>query len=295
MRYGVCYIDDRIIPHGGIVSNETSLISKNEIVGLINNDEWEEPTVRRFLKHTIAKSNKFKQIELSGFTHPAFFLNYAIAENYNPNSIILDWDYGDSKAEERIEEILNTTSSKIFVLTGNELESDVENLISPIREKYPHRVKEVYSKSIHKEDKNTQENLLEEIISDLTSISEEYNYNGLTIRFSPSSILPNFEAFWMVESILSSEFIKKYAIQNVLEISLKTIEKMFEDSNVSFYINSKNTRIYSENGRALAEFYGDDNKITIMKAIYAIKNYELPLLETAFEKGTSKTFQNYER
>ncbi len=294
MRYDVCYIDDRIIPVGGIVANETGLISKTEISGLISNDEWEEPTVKRFLKHTIAKSNKFKQIELAGFAHPNFFLNHAHESQYNPNSIILDWDYGESKADEKIIEILDNTSSRIFVLTGNELESDVETIISPIREKYGTRLGFVYSKSIHKEDKFTQENLLEEILSDLTSMSEEYKYNELIVKFSPSSVLPNFDSFWMIESILSSDFLKKYLSDNVLEISLNTIEKMFEDSNLAFYINSKNSRIYSENGIALTDFYNDNDKVTSMKAIYAIKNYDLTILETAFEKGTSKTFQNNE-
>lgn len=291
MRYEVCYIDDRIIPVGGKVSNELGMISKSEMSDLVLLSQWEEPTVKRFLKATIEKSNKFKQIELAGFTHPNFFLNHLDLITYNPNSIILDWDFGDNKAEERIEEILNKTSSKIFILTGNELESEVENSLGEIKEKYGSRIGAVYAKSIHLEDKNTQENLLEEILSDLTSKSEKYQYGDFFVDFYASSILPTFDMFWMIESILGRDFLKRYLDGSTLEVSQNSVERMFEESNVSFFINRENSRIYSKNGLGLTDFYGDGENISAIKAIYAIKNYDLQILETAFERGTSKTFQ----
>ncbi|MBK7908774.1 hypothetical protein [Candidatus Pollutiaquabacter sp.] len=294
MSYEICYIDDKILPEGGIVANETGLISKGEISGLISQDSWAEPTVKRFLSATIAKSNKFKQIQFSGFTHPNFFLNHITNSNYQPNSIILDWDYGESKAEETIQEIIARTTSKIFILSGNELESDIEDVLNPIRQQYNDRRLEIFSKSIHEEDEKTQENLLETLLSDLTSISEDKRYHDVNVKFYPSSFLPSFELFWMAESILGSDFIISFFSKNNPEISHLSIEKMFEESNVKFYINAKNTRIYSENGITLSEFYNDKDKLKPITAIYAIKNYDLSILETAFEKGSSKTFQNHE-
>lgn len=296
MRYDLCYIDDRIVPIGGAVANENGLISKNELSGLIDHDEWEEPTVKKFLRHAIAKSNRYKQIELSGFKHPSFFLNHVIDSHYNPNSIILDWDYGDNKAKERIEEILERTASNIFVLTGNDLESEIEADLVELREKYNNnRIKQVFSKMVFKEEKNTQENLLEEIISDLSNKSEDVSFGGLTIKFFPSVFLPTSDRIWMLESILSHEYLISFIKENNSEISEKKIEELFEKSSLKFFINTTNTRIYSENGIPLHNYYEDKLLESPLTPIYALKNYDIAILETATEKGTSKIFENDER
>jgi hypothetical protein len=294
MNYEVCFIDDKILPKGGTVANETGLISRNEISGLISHDEWAEPTVKKFLTDTFDKADRYKQIQFSGFTHPNFFLNHIAGSTYRPNSIILDWDYGDSKAEEKIEEIINLTQSKIFILTGNELESDVEAIVSPIRKRHVSRGLGIFSKTIYKEDNNTQKDLIQALLSDLESMAEEIKYHDINAKFYPSSFLPTYDRFWMVESIVSSGFIKEFLKKNAAVISHQSVVKMFEESKIKFYINSKNTRIYSENGTGLAGFYKDNDSLNYITPIYAIKNYELSILETAFEKGSSKTFQNHE-
>ena len=141
MTYEICYIDDRLLPRDAVVANEFGLISKDEIKSLMaGSDNWDEPTVKRFLSHTLDKSDRFKQINISGFIHPDFFLNYISDNKYSPNSLILDWDYGTSKAEEKIKEILDQTTSKILVLTGNDLKQEVENILSELRKIYPDRI-----------------------------------------------------------------------------------------------------------------------------------------------------------
>ena len=234
MSYDVCYIDDHLLPFGAEIANEHSLISKTEIENSLTKPNWDEPTVQRFLSNTLKKGKKFNQLELSGFLNPDFFLNYIAESDYKPNTIVLDWDFTTSKAEQKINEIIQQTDSKIFVLTGNDLKPEVEAVLKPFKDAHQNRIFDVYKKTsgIHQFEKATQENLLEEIIADLTTIEEVYEYAGTEISFYPSFILPNFDWFWMLESILGSNFIKEYIVENSLLISQATIEKMFDDSEV---------------------------------------------------------------
>lgn len=118
----------------------------------------------------------------------------------------------------------------------------------------------------------------------------EIEFNGYKIKFSPSVFLPNHEKVWLLESIVGNDYLMDFLNENEFEISEKTIEKLFEQSSLKFFINTTNTRIYSENGFALHSFYEDKLVGNPLKPVYALKNYDLTILETAMEKGTSKVF-----
>ena len=90
--------------------------------------------------------------------------------------------------------------------------------------------------------------MLEEVIEDLKIFSEQHIYNDIQITFYPSFILPNFSSFWLLESILGIDFLKAYISNNVLTVSQEVLEKIFDTSELKFYLNNTNTRIYSENG-----------------------------------------------
>ena len=81
----------------------------------------------------------------------------------------------------------------------------------------------------------------------------------------------------------------------MLTVSQEVLEKIFDTSELKFYLNNTNTRIYSENGLELHKFYKDDINPTPLTTLYAVNNYDLATLETAIEKGTAKIFDSDER
>lgn len=293
MSYDICYIDDRLLPAGAHVDMETQLIDGGILESLLGRDGWQEPTLKRLLSHTFKKAKRFTQISVTGFTSPNFFLNHFQASGFEPRSIILDWDFGTTSAEESLDEILRRTSSKIFVLTGHDLIPEVEQLLVPIRQKYRDRGLAVYKKTagIHKVEKDTQENLLEDVIADLTTtVCEIHEFEGIRVLFHPSHVLPNFESFWMFRSIVGDDHIKRHMADDELTINLEHLEEIFNESEVKFYLSKSNDRLYSEGGLVLQNFYEDEALSEPLSPLYALRNYDLAILETATEKGTSRVF-----
>lgn len=292
--YQLSYIDDRLLPINDAAAEfETGLIPGSIIeMFLPDENDWQEQTVRKLLTQTLKKTKKFTQIDFSGFTNPAFFLNHLKTPGFVPRSIILDWDFGTFQADESIKEILKRTTAKIFPLTGNDLKEEVEELLQPIRQEFGDRISEVYKKAdgSHKIEKYTQENLLEDIIEDLTTIPESKQFDDVQIEFYPSYVVPTFDLFWMVRSIVGDELVREFVENDLLTINQERIEKIFNSSNVKFYLSKHNTRLYSENGLALQGFYDDEAMSEPLSPLYALNNYDIAILETTVEKGTSKIF-----
>lgn len=283
MRYDVCYADDLLLPVNPNIQDDTIKVEQESLEQLLNYEEWNDFAVKRFLSNSFAKTKKFESIRYSGYTSPAFLIRDIRSGSYNPKAIQLDWDFGTFDAEYYIEELLQITSAKIFVLTGNKSESEIK---SRLEDKFPNisdtRGLKVFSKSIHEESLSTHENLTEEIIADFSSISEERIYRNLTIRFFPSSFLPSFNSFWMLESIFGESYLISSLKENDLVVSKDTVERIFEKSTLEYYINTKGNKLYSKQGLSYAEYFND--KLIHIKPIKAIYEFDLAILEEAQEK-----------
>jgi hypothetical protein len=107
-------------------------------------------------------------------------------------------------------------------------------------------------------------------------------------KFNKSKYLSNEKDIWLLESIFGSDYLSNFMKNYDMEISEISIENLFKTTPLKFHVNKDNTRIYSENGFPLHNFYGDDN-LTQIKARDAL-NYGLSVIETTMEKGTSKIF-----
>lgn len=295
MTYNVCYTDDQLVPINSDFSNDTEIISQENLEEFIESDEWNEPAVKRFLQRSIRETKKFRNIRYSGYTNAAFLVRDIRENKYVPEIIQLDWDFGVGDAGDYIDELLRISKAKIYFLSGNDSTENIEESVRERKKRYGDRGLDVFQKNKRVVEKNSEDNLIEEVISNYTnSTNEQYERYGLKIKFQPSLYLPDYKDFWMIESILGSDYLIDY-LKKTPSISEKTIEQLFEGADIKFYLNNTNTRIYSENGLELHKYYKDKVSEKSITPIYAIKNYDLAILETAMEKGTSKIFDSNEK
>lgn len=136
MIYDVCYTDDLILPIDSGVQDDTLRFEEESIKQFITSDEWNDPAVKRFLTSSIEKTRKFGNIHYSGYTNPTFLIRDIRNKNYEPSLIQLDWDFGaGGDAEKYIDELLEITNAKIFILSGNDLTENIEGKIKDRKEK----------------------------------------------------------------------------------------------------------------------------------------------------------------
>jgi hypothetical protein len=281
--YTLDYVDDAL--KVDTYASGSVSISQVELAQLILRNNWSDPVAKKFVGSILKESMRYDNIHLRGFIHPNLFIDEVRRSNVSPNAIVLDWDFGQHDTETTVDTLLSITqSSKIFVLTGNELESEVDRILTPKREPNLGRRLSVFSKTRKTEAaKNTQENLLEEILTDFQSYSTEIEYQGTTIKFYPSPILPKENLIWLLDSILSAEFVLQFLLGHDKTINNEIIEEMFDKSEEEFYINGANDRIFSRSGKEIAKYMKEELKP--ITPLYAVKYIDLIKLDEALEKG----------
>jgi len=296
MKYDVCYTDDLLLPVNPGIQDDTIMIGQDTLEKLLVNQEWNDPAVRRFLSSSFKATKKFENIRYSGYTNPAFLVRDIKSGQYSPKIIQLDWDFGaGGDAENYIDELMEISTAKIFFLSGNDTTQEIIDRIKERKLKKSDRVLGVFQKTHNEIEINGENNLIKEIVAEYTKSTKILmNIYGLEVSFFPSVFLPSPKRFWMLESILGKEHIKNFLQKNAV-ISENTTEELFEKCENKFYINTKNTRIYSQNGIELHKFYEDKLNDRPISAIYALKNYDLAILETAVEKGTSEILTTDEK
>lgn len=296
MIYDVCYTDDLILPIDSGIQDDKIRINEESLRGFLTSNEWNDHAVKRFLDSSLKKTKQFENIRYSGYTNPAFLIRDIRNNVYNPSLIQLDWDLGaGGDAESYLDELLEITTAKIFFLSGNDRVEYIKEQVKDRKNKFQDRGLKAYQKNWNEIEKDAEDNLIEEVVSEYTKIKIDVVFNKVECKFSPSVFLPKPQRLWMLESIFGTNYLMKFLNENSREISENTIEKLFEQSSIEFFVNTTNTRIYSKNGLELHKFYDDKLTEKSISPIYALKNYDLAILETAMEKGTSKIFGKDEK
>lgn len=284
MKYEVCYIDDHILPYGDY--DNTAKINQSDFETYFSEKkEWSEDGVKETIKLNLLNAKKYKQIKFYGFTEPNIFLNAQSNNGISPRTIILDFDFGTSIGTDFIPQLIHLPDiENIFILSANAPVADIQNEVDEKRGTTNVNI-EVFEKSIfHESDVKTQENIIEEYNKTFFEKSEKITLSGAEYIFHPSSIVPIPENIWMLESILGDRFFReKFKIHSNL-ISHATIEDVVNKSSVEFYLAKNKKRIYSTNGFSYAEYFNEMEGLEKIKPIYAIKTYDLAILEEAKEK-----------
>ena len=295
MKYEVCYIDDHILPYGNYESGNK--INQDDFEKFLSeNNEWAEDGVKETIRLNLVNARKYKQIKFYGFVETNIFLNTQRQNGISPQTIILDFDFGTSIGTDFIPELVKLPDlENIFLLSANAPVSDIQDEVNEKRGDTKIKI-EVFEKSVfHESDIKTQENIIEEYNKSFFEKSEKVVFNGNEYVFHPSSIVPIPQDIWMLESILGSEFFSnKFKNQSNI-ISHQTIEHVVNESSVEFYVGKNKKRVYSKNGLSYARYFNEHDDLEIIKPIYAIKNFDLAVLEEAYEKCYSIIPDNEER
>lgn len=295
MKYEVCYIDDHILPYGNY-ENVGKIRQQDFERFMTENNEWSEDGVKETIKLNLINAKKYKQINFYGFVETNIFLNAQQNNGISPNTIILDFDFGTSIGTDFIPQLIKLPDlENIFFLSANAPVEDIQNEINEKRGDTQIKI-EVFEKSVfHESDIKTQENIIEEYNKSFFEKSEPVVFNGHEYSFHASSIVPIPQDIWMLESILGSEFFSdKFKIHSNV-ISHQTIETVVNQSVVEFFVGKSKKRIYSANGLSYAKYFNEYDDLEKMKPIYAIKNFDLAVLEEAYEKCYSIISNDEER
>lgn len=146
MKHSICLIDDKIPLTDDkvkpFIKNPNRKINSSEIDFVLDTvppEEWGEKELNTLLWE-LRKEQDYK---LSVFLNPEFFFNHnEYEEDYRPQIIILDWDFGlpDSTAK-YLTDLLEFSFSLIFIYTGKDNKHSIEALINTTEfNKYKSRV-----------------------------------------------------------------------------------------------------------------------------------------------------------
>lgn len=126
MNYSICVIDDQIPAGAESTINEKGLLNRSNLKLLLEKAKWEEPEVKNLIE-SLAKN---KDVELSAFIHPEYFIKYLEENHSRPDIVILDWNTGPGDPKQKLLDVLKRVFCILAVYTGKSHEGSVKSVFA---------------------------------------------------------------------------------------------------------------------------------------------------------------------
>ena len=147
MAYNICLIDDQI-PLGEdsfFIDDKKRLNSSNIELLIKGNDkdgnliEWSEVQLKTLLTKLLDDNSNWT---VSAFKHPNIYLQAVEDENYLPDFVIFDWDYGTTSEESELllMDILEKSFAVITIYTASDKEVSVREIIKEDFKEFNNRI-----------------------------------------------------------------------------------------------------------------------------------------------------------
>lgn len=159
MSYSVCLIDDAFPTSQISEIDDTKRLNSSNLKALLAKDDiWADENVKTLTGKLVGDAEAWS---VSAFTNPNIYFNCRKDELYTPEIVIFDWEYPtkDKSTAEHLQTILETCFSIIYIFTGADKKHEVDSLI----QKEPFNLYKERIRVMHKEDKNSVENMLKEV------------------------------------------------------------------------------------------------------------------------------------
>lgn len=257
------------------------ILDFQDITHFIQEEDWGSHDTLRELNISLVKKSLFwkKHISLKGYRHPEFFLQ---EKEYNPQFLIYDWEYNlpnpeDKLTEDYLIDILKRTSANILIYSAwGKYDLIPEIIESPKFNEYRNRVR-LLSKI---DDKSDLE--ITKTIEDEFEKGEKVNWENLEIEIKPSKYLIDSRDFWKIKSLIGTPFLINYVNNESKVLNEDSIEKLFEESHIRFFMDKRKNILSSSESELLETGFG---KLIELPPLEALRLFGIDKLEEAKEKG----------
>lgn len=254
-------------------------LSTERIDQLIRDEEdWgQEEGLRELSIQLSSKSRIWKRrIQVQAFNHPQTFREY---QDFDSDFLIYDWEYKPvSASTDDFYEILNATSSKIFIFSAYDTIDKIPQLLDDDKFR-----KFKMEDRFDIMDKGTDDNIntiIEGIMSKFQG-GEDVVWENTPIKIIPSRHLIDKDDFWKLKSVIGTDALLEFAKQ-VSIFNEENIEKLFDKIQDVYFIDAKKNILSSAETELLNYGFG---KLQAISALEALKAFTIDKLEEAKEKG----------
>jgi len=219
-----------------------------------------------------------KRIQLEGFNHPETFLN---TKQFDSDFLIYDWEYKPTcEPHEQLLEILNLTSSKIFIYSGWEKFDRISETLD--EEKFRPFLEAKRYEVLSKSNDEHTDKIMKDIVGKFKA-GEEFEWNQLKVTIKPSKFIIDSDDFWLLRALIGSENILKFMKdESTTVIDEGNIQRMFEQSTFKFFIDRKKSILSASNNQLIASKLGELTELPIADAVDI---FGIEKLEDTREKG----------
>ncbi len=254
-------------------------LSNERIDELIRVEEnWgQEESLRDLSIQLSGKSRIWKRrIQFQAFNHPQ---TYKENNDFKSDFLIYDWEYKPVAAStDDFLEILNVTSSKIFIFSAYDTIDKIPQLLEDDKFQKFKAQGRIDIKSKGNDDDINQ--IVAGIMEKFES-GEDAIWETIPIKIIPSRHLIDKDDFWKIKSVVGTETLLEFTKQVTL-FNEENIEMLFNKMTDVYFIDAKKNILASAETELLTLGFG---KLQEIKAFDALKAFTIDKLEEAKEKG----------
>jgi len=284
--YKIAIIDDKF-PYDINKDAVNKFFPSTKIEEWLANGDWsEEGDLKKLLDRIVASDlYNHKEIELICFLFPSALLNYLSETKEYPQLIIFDWEYQtqNQDTKKHLIEIINQTTSHIFIYTA-QANSIWTFLVGEVFEKNLSRLQLLLKGDNKVSLFSSEDQILQFIISQFKE-AYEFKMGEHSIRFEENKFLKSPSDILLLETMLGKNFLLDKLKKANFEISDNTIENIFSDVKLKFYL-SKDKKYLLETKTVNSEKkYGALEEFSFLNAL---SKFGVKKIDKTLERGIAQ-------
>ncbi len=294
--YKIAIIDDKL-PYDIHKDSINKFFPSTKIEEWLAKGDWsEERDLKKLLERIVASDlYKHKEIDVISFLFPSALLNYLSGNNEHPQLIIFDWEYqtNNQETKRQLIEIINETKSFIFIYTAQAdtiwqllvgESSPKNNLSGDAFENNIERL-QLLKKGDNKISLFSSEDLIMQFIISQFKKAYEFKMGEHSIRFEENKFLKSPSDILLLETMLGKQFLLGKLKKANFEISDNTIENIFSDVKIKFYLSKDRKYLMETKSENNEKKYGILEEFSFLNAL---SKFGVKIIDKALERGIAQ-------
>jgi hypothetical protein len=285
-KFEICIVDDKL-PFIKEVDDSHLIESKAIQRVAFENDGWGEEINLFNLTSLLLQSDLFKsaKIDIHWAMNPNILLNAVKDENYLPDLIIYDWEYGTSfmVPEDTLSELLKALKDAFFFIYSYFAQKIPIHLFRRNLDKNANRFQ------ILRKGDNSYITNSEEIIFDYVALRVEKNpvikIGGLDVQFNSSGFLTSYKDILYLDGLLGREAFLRALLNLNKTLSNETVLNMLGNLNLTLYSDAGGLIMTLDNIKSNQKIFGE---LKVVSNSVAFQKLGLEGLRELIDKGTVK-------
>lgn len=294
--YKIAIIDDKL-PYNINTDVVDKFFPSTKIEEWIKKGDWsKEGDLKKLLERIFASDlYNHKELEVIGFLFPSALLNYLSGPNEHPKLIIFDWEYQTNNQDTKrlLIEIIKKTSAFIFIYTAKAdtiwqllvgESSEKNDLSGDAFESNINRL-QLLKKGDNKISLFSSEDLIIQFIISQFKKAYEFKMGAHSIRFEENKFLKSPSDILLLETMLGRKYLLEKLEKANFEISDQTIENIFSDVKVKFYLSKDKQYLMETNTENNRKKYGALEEFSFLSAL---SKFGVKTIDKTLERGIAQ-------